>query len=349
MRGGLACVALLVALTSALPPAAAEEPAPKEAAGPRTPQATPDTQGPVDEPASSPAPESPAAQPPPNANEPLPQAPQPKPSEGPPAPGYDPRPPLGIFPTPEDALMDPRMARSWGEAPPRYFIATALDIGFVYVRPRVSIGYGRPFTKWIGIDANPVVSGAGIGAYGGLRFALPFGDLRVGPRYFYAFNHTDLAVKRNYKRLELETSSGENAKTLTYEAELDFSIPLGPGSVITRGSVSYVTGVSDDRAVFEETLRLIVRPPLVWRARGGYAFRFGHYNQHSIAFVADILNVPKRDDSTTLRIGPIMRFVLSRRVELRGSFVMTLVSPDNIGLVGGDFTELGVRYRWASE
>ena len=109
-----------------------------------------------------------------------------------------------------------------------------------------------------------------------------------------------------------------------------------------------MTGVSDDRAVFEETLRLIVRPPLVWRARGGYAFRFGGYNQHSIGLVADVLNVPKRDESTTLRVGPVMRFVLSRRVELRGSFVMTLVSPDNIGLVGGDFTELGVRYRWAS-
>jgi hypothetical protein len=245
--------------------------------------------------------------------------------------------------------MDPRMARSWGTAPPRYFIATALDVGFIYVRPRVSIGYGRPFTKWIGIDANPVVSSAGIGAYGGLRFALPFGDLRIGPRYFYAFNHTDLAVKDSYERIELETSSGENAKTLTYEAELDFSIPLGPGSVVARGSVSYVTGISDDRAVFEETLRLIVRPPLVWRARGGYAFRFGAYHQHSIGIVADVLNVPKRDDSLTLRLGPVMRFVLSRRVELRGSFVVTLVSPDNIGLVGGDFTELGVRYRWASE
>jgi hypothetical protein len=44
-----------------------------------------------------------------------------------------------------------------------------------------------------------------------------------------------------------------------------------------------------------------------------------------------------------------MRFVLSRRVELRGSFVVTVISPDRIGLVGGDFTELGVRYRWASE
>jgi hypothetical protein len=50
-----------------------------------------------------------------------------------------------------------------------------------------------------------------------------------------------------------------------------------------------------------------------------------------------------------VRAGPLLRFVLSRRVELRGSFVLPLVSPDSIGIVGGDFAELGVRYRWASE
>jgi hypothetical protein len=94
---------------------------------------------------------------------------------------------------------------------------------------------------------------------------------------------------------------------------------------------------------------VIVRPPLVWRARLGYVFRFGAYDQHSIGIVADLLDVPRRDDSITLRVGPVMRFVLSRRVELRGSFVVTVTSPDTIGLVGGDFTEFGVRYRWASE
>jgi hypothetical protein len=259
------------------------------------------------------------------------------------------QPPLGIFPTPDDALMDPRMAHSWAERPSRYFVATTFDVGFVYLRPRVSLGYGRPFTQWIGIDANPVVTSAGIGAYAGLRFVVPFGDLRVGPRYFYAFNHTILDVKNSYERLDLETSSGVKAKTLTYEAELDLSIPAGPGSILARGSVSYVTGVDEDHAIFEETLRVIVRPPLVWRARGGYAFRFGAYNQHSIGIVVDMMAVPKRDDSITLRLGPVMRFVLSRRVEIRGSFVVTVTSPDRIGLVGGDFTELGVRYRWASE
>jgi hypothetical protein len=261
----------------------------------------------------------------------------------------DERPPLGLFPTRQDDLIDPRLTRSWGELPPRSFVATTVDVGFVYARPRVSLGYGRPFTSWVGIDANPIASSAGLGMYGGLRFEIPHLDLRVGPRYFFAFQHTYLEPEQSYRRLDLETVGGQRATTLTYEAELDASLPLGPGDLLARGSISYVTGVPSNQEVFEETLHVIVKPPLVWRGRGGYAFRFGPSNQHSIGFVVDVLDVPKRDDSLTVRAGPVLRLVLSRRVEVRGSFVVTVSSPDSIGLVGGDFTELGVRYRWASE
>ncbi len=261
----------------------------------------------------------------------------------------DDRPPLGIFPASEDRLIDPRMIRSWDALPPRAFVATTVDVGFVYARPRLSLGYGRPFTSWVGIDANPIASSNGLGLYGGLRFEIPHVDLRLGPRYFVAFQHTYLAPQDSYSRLDLETEGATRAKTLTYEAELDLTLPLGPGLVLGRGSVSYVKDVPSGDEVFEETLHMIVKPPLVWRARGGYAFRFGPYAQHSIGWVVDFLDVPKRDDSKTIRTGPVLRLVLSRRVEVRGSFVFTVKSPDSIGLVGGDFTELGVRYRWASE
>jgi hypothetical protein len=261
----------------------------------------------------------------------------------------DEKPPLGVLPTPEDLLMDPRMARSWGAMPARPFVATTFDVGFVYLRPRVSLGYGRPFTSWVGVDMNALALTAGLGAYAGLRVEIPHFDWRVGSRYFSSFNRTYLERRPSYSRLQLESSSGDPARTLTLETEFDLSLPLGPGIVLARGSMSYVTGVPGDQEVFEETLHVIVDPPLVWRARGGYAFVFGAYHQHSIGIVVDALDVPKRDDSLTLRAGPILRFVLSRRVEVRGSFVMTLTSPDRIGLVGGDFTELGVRYRWASE
>jgi hypothetical protein len=266
-----------------------------------------------------------------------------------PPPVVDPTPPLGILPTPEDALIDPRMARSWGVAPSRGFVATTVDVGFVYLRPRVSLGYGKPFTKWFGIDANPLAQSTGLGVYGGLRMEIPFVDLRVGARWFRSFTHTYLDPKPEYDRIALETSNDVVASELTYEAELDSSVPVGPGNLLMRGSVSYIAGVPNGKEVFEETLHIIAKPPWVWRARGGYVFRLGQYSQHSIGLVADFLDVPNRDDSKTVRVGPVLRWVLSRRVEVRGSFVMTVYSPDRIGLAGSDFTELGVRYRWATE
>jgi hypothetical protein len=266
-----------------------------------------------------------------------------------PPPVIDPTPPLGILPTPEDALIDPRMARSWGVEPSRLFVASTVDVGFVYLRPRVSLGYGKPFTKWFGIDANPLAQTSGLGVYGGLRMEIPFVDLRAGARWFRSFSHTYLDPKTSYDRIELETSNDVVASELTYEAELDSSVPVGPGNLLMRGSVSYISGVPNGKEVFEETLHVIAKPPWVWRVRGGYVFRLGQYSQHSIGVVADFLDVPNRDDSKTVRVGPVLRWVLSRRVEVRGSFVMTVYSPDRIGLAGSDFTELGVRYRWATE
>jgi hypothetical protein len=259
------------------------------------------------------------------------------------------RPPLGIFPTSHDALIDPTMARSWSVAPNRPFVSTTIDMGYVYARPRVSVGYGKPFTRWVGVDGNPIATSTGLGLYGGLRGVLPYLDLRVGARQFWAFTHTYLPPQESYHRIDLETRGDGKARYLTLEAEFDAALPLGPGSVLLRGSASHVLGVPEGMSVFEETLHVIVKPPFVWRARIGYALSFGPRDQHSLGFVADLLDVPKRDDSRTIRVGPVLRFVLSRRVEVRGSFVATVVSPDRIGLVGGDFTELGVRYRWATE
>lgn len=276
-------------------------------------------------------------------------APPPREAAPPPAARRDLRPPLGLLPESDDALIDPRMARSWGAAPPRWFVATTVDAGFVYARPRLSLGRGRPFTAWTGLDVNPIAADEGLGAYAGLRWELPAFDVRAGARYFWAFEHTYLSRQPSYDRLDLETSTGARAAIVTWETEADAALPLGPGLVLLRASASYVTGVPEGQDVFEETLRVIVEPPFVWRGRVGYALSFGAHRQHSVGLVVDVLDVPRREDSRTIRSGPVVRMTLSRRVEVRGSFVMTLVSPDRIGLVGGDFTELGVRYRWATE
>ncbi len=248
-----------------------------------------------------------------------------------------------------DALVDPTMRRSWSEGNPRFFAATTIDAGYLYLRPRGHIGYGLPFHTWLGIEANPAVSGAGLGLYGGVRLQFPYVDLRVGARYFSAFQHAYLPPQAEYSRLDLDLTSNAKASFYTLEADATGGFPLGPGDVTLTGSISSVGNVPEGLLVFEETLRVVVDPPLVWRGRADYLFRFGGQKQNSIGPVVEALDVPKRDDSLTLRAGPVVRIQLSRHFEVRGSFVTTIFSPDALGLVGGDFTELGVRYRTATD
>lgn len=257
--------------------------------------------------------------------------------------------PVDLTTKSSDDLVDPNASRSWAEGKPRIFAATTIDAGYLYMRPRGMVGWGKPFANWIGFEANPIFAFAGLGGYGGARVAYRFFDLRVGVRHFGAFQHAFLEPQRSFNRLELDRLDYPKSRYTTFESELNLAFPFGPGDILGTGSVSYVAGVRENSYVFEETLRVIVDPPLVWRARGGYVVRFGSHDQHSAGPVVDILAIPKRDDSITVRAGPVLRFQLSRHFDIRGSFVMTISSPDRLGLVGGDFTELGVRYRTATE
>jgi hypothetical protein len=252
-------------------------------------------------------------------------------------------------PIPPDLWMDVNMRRSWEERPPRWFTAAMIDLGWVYLRPRVSFGYGRPFSKWIGVDVNPAISSNAFGLYGGVRVNLPRLNWRAGVRYTWSLYRTYLDEQLSYDRLDFDLATNPRTKMATFETELEGTLPLGPGDLLGLASLSYVTNVPEGQVAFEETLRVMVDPPLVWRVRGGYALRWGTKRQHSAGLVVDVLDVPARDDSLTLRVGPVVRIVLSRRVEVRGSFVVTAVSPDNLGLAGSDFTEIGLRYRWATE
>jgi hypothetical protein len=262
-----------------------------------------------------------------------------------PLPAPEPGPPRPL----PDPWMDIDLTRSWSELPPRLFIATTVDIGWIYLRPRLSGGWGRPHTAWVGFDVNPTFSANALGFYGGLRLALPRLNWRVGARYNYSLGRAYLDDAESFDRTDFDLTTNDRSRYLTLETEVEWSLPVGGGDLVGLASLSYVSGVPEDKFVFEETLRVMVDPNWVWRVRGGYTRRFGTRDQHSAGVVVDVLAVPGRDDSLTVRAGPIVRIVLSRRVEVRGSFVATVASPDSLGLAGSDFTEIGLRYRWASE
>jgi hypothetical protein len=182
-----------------------------------------------------------------------------------------------------------------------------------------------------------------------VRLHLPRLTWRAGMRIAAALSRQYLEPQESFDRVDLDLAESTRADVITYETEVEGTVPLGKGDIVGLASVSYLTNIPEGFWAFEETLRLIVDPPWVWRGRVGYLRRFGTVDQHSAGIVVEAFGVPGREEGLTMRAGPVVRIVLSRRVEVRGSFVATFHSPDQLGLAGSDFTELGLRYRWASE
>lgn len=264
--------------------------------------------------------------------------------------------PIAWTATPHDARADDAPPQQlpvahpgyWERGDPRLFMSSMIDVGYLYLRPRVSFGYGEPFAVWAGVDVNAIVQSTGVGGYGGLRLQLPWFDVRVGARPFYAFQHNYLAPKASYTTIDLDTVNGTNSKYVTLEAELSGGIPAGPGTILLVLTASSVQGVPAGDYVYEETLRVITNPPAIYRARTGYALRLGAEGAAKVGIVGEVLDLPGRS-AQVWRAGVIASFTIDDHLEALGLLVMPFASPDSIGLAGGDFGELGIRYRWATE
>jgi hypothetical protein len=259
------------------------------------------------------------------------------------APELAPLPPPTAKPIP---LVDPPVL-PWSLQPVRWFVSTEIYTGFLYVRPRISTGYGRPHALWVGLDANPIFSSEGIAGYLGLRFDLPFVNLRLGGRYWYTFRRSFLVPEESYSVEDIERRQGPPSRFLTWEAELTTNVPLGRGVMLAEGALSFVTGVPDDYYVYEETLRVVVDPPYVWRARVGYRFAVDRERTVVIGPVLEFVGIPKRD-VVVYRAGALARIFLSPSLEARGTFVPAVYTPDPLGARGGDAFLLSIRYRWAT-
>ncbi|MEM9068008.1 MAG: hypothetical protein AAGE52_05855 [Myxococcota bacterium] len=249
---------------------------------------------------------------------------------------------------PGDSINPPSAGQFWNRGENRGFLAVSFDLGFLYLRPRLSAGWGKPHRFWVGIDANPIVQVSAAGSYVGLRFAHPNVNFRVGPRYGVAYNRSYLDPQDEFIERDYAIMDNSAASYLSWDAELTLSMEVGElGELFSETSVVYISRVPANRFVLEESIRVIVDPPWVWRQRVGYAFRFGAERAVSVGVTAEIIGVPKRDYAM-LRGGLILRWHITPQLQVRGTFITALVSRDRVGNVNGQMGLLGLRWRWAT-
>ena len=121
---------------------------------------------------------------------------------------------------------EPMPATPWAGQPARWFGALEIDAGFLYLRPRFELGYGKPHSSWVGLDLNPIFTDEGIAGYAGLRVAQPYWHLRAGGRAWYTFYRTFLLPQYSYSVEDIEQQVGPRSRFLTW-ARICRS---GPGS-----------------------------------------------------------------------------------------------------------------------
>jgi hypothetical protein len=247
-----------------------------------------------------------------------------------------------------DPLIDPALSRTWEEGVQRVFVAAQADVGGVYARPQLSVGYGQPFSSFVAFDFAGQAQTSGLGGYMGLRATIPGLELRVGPRLFRSSKHDYLPVQASYDRLDLERDITRHALTTSLESELTAQIELGPGRLSLRETLHYFNDVPGGDNVYDEQLYATVKPPFVWSSRLAYQAMFGKRDNLEIGPAIEVLHLVERHD-VVFRAGLLVNVELSRHLELRATLLPAFVSPDRLGGASGDFSELGLRYRWASE
>jgi hypothetical protein len=235
----------------------------------------------------------------------------------------------------------------WAEPTPRWFLSATLELGYAYARPRLAVGQGRPHWQWAGIEVLPIVSSEGAGAYGGLRGELPYFDARAGARYFAPFERSLLVKEDAYERLDIERADGPRSSYVAYEAELIANVPIPGGSLFGVATGLIVPNIRPGYHLYEDSLRVVMEPPFVWRGRLGYLFAFGPDDSIGLGPAAEVIGLPGRGE-LVWRAGPVAVAVISAALDVQATFLPVIVSPDSIGLAGADFGHLGVRWRWAT-
>lgn len=246
----------------------------------------------------------------------------------------------------QSPLGSPPGAR-WSTGRDRWFLAGRIDAGFLFLRPRVSAGYGRPHFDWIGLDFVPTVAFSAAGGYAGGRMEGRFVEIRTGLLYQYSFNRSFLPEAPSYDLVDLDVLDGPRASYFLWDSELDLYFPIEPLRIRYQIQPVVADGIPEDHYLYFDNLRVISGRGLTLRQRAGIEF-FWPGTTIGIAPEVELVWLDARS-AVVFRAGGTVRWLLSDEFEVRTSFLPVFVSPDQLGRASSDVLEFALRWRWATE
>jgi hypothetical protein len=234
----------------------------------------------------------------------------------------------------------------WQSNKQSWFVASASDVGIVYVRPHVTVGWGAPFWQFVGVDAYGIATNSFSGGYAGWRASLPWLDVQWGWRIIYPYARRWLPKKDAYVPADLELGEGDERSVYSV-VELEVT-PLAPvlGGVIFAELHPMWFDAPRDRNLYEEVARAVVVPPFAMRTRLGYVYGVDEAGKIKTGAMLEHIVTPGRPANVT-RFGPVLIVSLAERLEGLATATVPVASPDELGLYEGSYGFVGLRLRWA--
>jgi hypothetical protein len=235
----------------------------------------------------------------------------------------------------------------WSEETPREFVGARVDVGFPFAEARLSGGYGQPHYFWGGVEAGALATSSSVAGFMGVRFEHPVIDVRSSVLYVVGMSRSFLEPKDGYDRRDIDDQSGSQARYPAWDSEAQLTVPLGFGAIVSETELVWLPE-QDGQYVYVDLLRVVAAPSWVSRQRLGYEFPLTSVEGLRFAPAGEAVWIPERDDEVVVRAGLLTRWWLFREVELRVDILPVVVSPDSLGMYGGEPLRIGLRWQWAT-
>lgn len=227
------------------------------------------------------------------------------------------------------------------------FVSLATDMGFIYFRPRLTVGYGAPFWNYTGIQVDAISTNSFAQVTAGWRATLPFLDCTMFVRSVYPYNRRFLPQQASYSAadLGLDHPGARRSKYDAVDLEVAAVAPLLHGGIFLQAHPLFVNAPRNVN-LYEEYIRAVMSPPFALATRGGYLYGFGKDQNVKVGAMGEYVVLPGRP-MNVVRVGPVAVATLSKHFDAFAAFSFVVSSPDTLGVEHGTYAFLGVLHRWA--
>jgi len=235
----------------------------------------------------------------------------------------------------------------WAQGRIRPFVAAVFDVGGIFTRAELNLGYGRPHYLWGGIDVWSKLSLDGVTLYTGPRFTLGSLDVRGGIREVQSLSQHFVARQDVYYRPDLNHQTPPRGHYQSFDGEMSIDVPALGGSIGMLAGIYGIIGVPKAYNVFEDYLRVVVQPPIAWQTRFSYVAFVNRDSSMAVGGQFQLIGNPNRD-LLVFRTGPVVSVALTDHLHAIAAASIVAASKDHLGIAGDEIGEVALRYRWAS-